>query len=67
MESFDYSDELLGMVGLDREHMCELSAPGEVIGELKEDAAREVGLPAGLAPRGRCRRRPGGGPRGEHH
>ncbi len=48
MESFDYSDELLGMVGLDREHMCDLSAPGEVIGELREDAAREVGLPAGL-------------------
>jgi len=48
MESFDWSDKLLGMVDVDREHMCELYAPGDVIGALKEDVAREVGLPAGL-------------------
>lgn len=48
MESFDWSDELLGKVGFDREHMCELYAPGDVIGELKEDVAREFGLLAGL-------------------
>ncbi len=48
MESFDWSDELLGMVGLDRSHMCDLYAPGDVIGELEESVAREVGLPAGL-------------------
>jgi len=48
MESFDYSDELLGMAGLDREQMSELYAPGDVIGELKEDVARELGLRAGL-------------------
>ena len=48
MTDFDYSDELLGMVGLGREQMPELHAPGDVIGELKEDVAREVGLPAGL-------------------
>lgn len=47
-QSFDWSDELLGAVEMDREHMCELYAPGDVIGELKEDVAREVGLPAGL-------------------
>ena len=48
MASFDWSDKLLGMVGLGREHMCELHAPGEILGELKEDVAREVGLQAGL-------------------
>jgi xylulokinase len=48
MESFDWSDELLGTVGLSREQMCDIYAPGDVIGELAEDAAREVGLPAGL-------------------
>jgi xylulokinase len=48
MESFDYSDELLDTAGLSREQMCELQAPGDVIGELKEDVAREVDLPAGL-------------------
>lgn len=48
MESFDYSDDLLAMVGLEREQMCELYAPGDVIGELKDDVAGEVGLPAGL-------------------
>ncbi len=36
------------MVGLGREQMPELYAPGDVIGELKENVAREVGLPAGL-------------------
>ena len=48
MESFDWSDELLGTVGLSREQMCEIYAPGDVIGELTDDAARELGLPAGL-------------------
>jgi xylulokinase len=48
METFDWSDELLGVANLTREQMCELYAPGEIVGELKEEAAREVGLPAGL-------------------
>lgn len=48
METFDWSDELLKMADLSREQMCELYAPGDVIGELKDDVAREVGLPAGL-------------------
>ncbi len=48
MGSFDYSDELLDVAGLGREQMPELHAPGDVIGELGEDIAREVGLPAGL-------------------
>ena len=48
MESFDWSEELLDAVGLDRGQMPEIRAPGDVIGELTDGAAREVGLPAGL-------------------
>lgn len=48
MESFDWSDELLDMVGLSRDQMCDVYSPGEVIGELTEAAADETGLPAGL-------------------
>jgi xylulokinase len=48
MQSFDWSDELLGVAGLDREQMCDIYPPGEIIGELTENAARETGLPAGL-------------------
>jgi xylulokinase len=48
MESFDWSDELLEISGLSREQMPDVYAPGAVIGELTPDAAREVGLPAGL-------------------
>ena len=48
MESFEYSDTLLDTAGLRQEQMPELYAPGDVIGELTEDVAREVGLPAGL-------------------
>jgi xylulokinase len=48
MQALDWSDDLLARVGLTREHMPALSAPGEVIGELSATAAAEVGLPAGL-------------------
>jgi xylulokinase len=48
METFEWSDEMLGMVGLGREQMCDLYAPGDVIGELRDDVAREIGLPSGL-------------------
>ena len=48
LQTFEYSDTLLDTVGLSREQMPELYAPGDVIGELTEDVAREVGLPAGL-------------------
>lgn len=45
MKAFDWSDEVLGHVGLDREHLCELYPPGAVMGELRADVAEEVGLP----------------------
>jgi xylulokinase len=48
MRSFDWSDEVLEEVDLERGQLCELSAPGSVVGELKEEVAREVGLPPGL-------------------
>ncbi len=48
MRDFDWSDEVLGEVGLDREQLVELSAPGTIVGELGDEVAREVGLPAGL-------------------
>jgi len=47
MRSFDWSDELLGMVGLTRDQMPEINPPGSVLGELSAEIASEVGLPAG--------------------
>jgi xylulokinase len=48
MRSFEWSDEVLEEVGLEREQLAELSAPGSVVGELEEGVAREVGLSPGL-------------------
>ena len=48
MRSFDWSDGLLDMAGLSRGQVCEIYPPGEVIGELREDVAAEIGLAAGL-------------------
>jgi xylulokinase len=48
MQSFDWSDEILGEIGLERGQMVELSPPGSIVGELDEDVANETGLPPGL-------------------
>jgi xylulokinase len=48
MRSFDWSEGILGEVGLHREQLVQLSPPGSVVGELGEDVAGEVGLPPGL-------------------
>jgi xylulokinase len=48
MRALDWSDELLGRAGLDRERVPDLLAPGEPIGELSAAAAEQTGLPAGL-------------------
>ena len=48
MRTLDYSDEVLGEVGLGREQLAALSAPGTVVGELSEEVAGEIGLPPGL-------------------
>jgi xylulokinase len=47
MRTFDWSDELLGMVGLNRDQMPEIQPPGAVLGELTDEVANEVGIPAG--------------------
>jgi xylulokinase len=48
MQTFDWSDEVLGIVGLERGQLSELTAPGAVMGELRADVAEELGLPAGI-------------------
>ena len=48
MRTFDWSDEILGEVGLERGQLAELSPPGSVVGELGDDVARETGLSPGL-------------------
>jgi xylulokinase len=48
MERGDWSDDLLGRVGLNRERVPTLFAPGEVIGEVSAAAAEQLGLPVGL-------------------
>jgi xylulokinase len=48
MHRGDWSDDLLARVGLTRERVPELVAPGEVIGGLSPAAAERLGLAAGL-------------------
>src|SRR5512132_4304878 len=48
MQRGDWSDDLLARVGLSRECVPALVAPGEVIGELSPAAVERLGLPAGL-------------------
>jgi xylulokinase len=48
MSSFDYSTPLLADAGLRRDQLCELHAPGEVLGTITDDVARALGLPRGL-------------------
>jgi len=48
LERGDWSGDLLARVGLSRERVPELFAPGAVIGEVSAAAAAELGLPVGL-------------------
>jgi sugar (pentulose or hexulose) kinase len=48
MQRGDWSDDLLARVGLSREQVPALFAPGEVIGEVSPAAAEQLGLAAGL-------------------
>jgi xylulokinase len=48
MQRSDWSDDLLGRVGLSRERVPALVPAGEVIGELSPAAAERLGLAAGL-------------------
>ena len=48
IEAFDWSDEVLGLVGLERGQVCEVAPPGAVMGELRADVAEDLGLPSGI-------------------
>src|SRR3954463_5413095 len=48
MQRGDWSDDLLARVGLSREQVPALVAPGEVIGEVSPAAAEQLGPAAGL-------------------
>jgi xylulokinase len=48
MSTFDYHDGLVADVGLDREQLCRLHAPGTVLGHLIGEVARDLGLAADL-------------------
>lgn len=47
MRTFDWSDELLSVVGLSREQMPEIYPPGEILGEISTEVAAEIGIRAG--------------------
>lgn len=44
MRTFDYSDELLSIVGLGRDKFCSLVAPGAMIETLSAEVAEELGI-----------------------
>jgi len=48
MTTFEWSDEVLRLAGLERGQLCQLDAPGAVMGELRADVAEDLGLPAGI-------------------
>lgn len=48
LETSDYSDEILEIVGIERAVLPELVEPGDLLGNLSEAAARTLGLPAGV-------------------
>jgi xylulokinase len=48
MATFDYDEGLLQTIGLERGQLSELRAPGSVLGVVREDIARQLGLPPGL-------------------
>lgn len=48
METWDWSDQLLETASLSREQLPELCPPGAIMGELSAEAAKSVGLTAGL-------------------
>ncbi len=48
MSTFDYSEELLRAVGLDRTQLPVLAAPGSVLGTVRDEVCGELGLPAGM-------------------
>ena len=48
LTTFDYDDGLLKAVGLSRDQLPTLTAPGSIVGTLLPDVAAQLGLPADL-------------------
>jgi xylulokinase len=48
MRTADYADELLGVLGIERDRLAALVAPGAVVGGLTREVAAATGLSAGL-------------------
>ncbi len=48
LSTFDYSDELLGLAGITRDRLCELTPPGAVLGDVEAGVAESLGLPGGV-------------------
>ena len=48
MASFDYDDGLLAAAGLKRSQLSTLHPPGSVLGKVRDDVSRELGLPQDL-------------------
>lgn len=46
--TFDYHTGLLQKAGLSVDRMCELVAPGEIVGQVRADVADELNLPRGI-------------------
>lgn len=46
IRSFDWSEDLLSIFGIDRWKLCGILRPGSVVGNLAEDFAAQTGLPA---------------------
>ena len=49
MRRYDWSDELIGHVGLTRQQLPKLYRPGEVMGQVSSAAAKLTGLKAGIS------------------
>jgi len=48
IDAVDYDPKLLEWTGLDRDRLPDLVPPGTLIGEVTDDAAADLGIPAGL-------------------
>lgn len=48
IKTLDWDDDLLKILGIDREKLPELVAPGEVAGTITEEFAQKTGLPVGV-------------------
>lgn len=48
IDTFEWDDELLSMIGVEREKLCEIVPPGSFAGFVTEEFSRSSGIPAGI-------------------